>query len=267
MCPCSKRPDKISPCKQAALHAGCVVLALWQCAFVRWLALVTVITGMTALVLAVGGCKTHPVQLRTSLPAFDFTATLTGQEGKDRAIAEWAAKIDAATDAWLAQFPSPFANEIRAATAGQREEIRKAPASQFNAVVAAYQQRDKLRDAREKEDAKTIADIRADLAREKDRFFFWMRLILTGGGSLVMAASVAGFFFLGQLIAIFPSMGKRVLAGVGAFGATLFASGIAYAWAYHHQTLLACIAGAILIFVATGIYFNRLHDKAQNRLA
>jgi len=258
MCPCSKRPDKISPCKQAALHAGCVV---------RWLALVAVIAGMAVLVLAVGGCKTRPAQPRTSLPAIDFTATLTSQEGKDRAIEQWASKIDAATDAWLAQFPSPFANEIRAATAGQREEIRKAPASQLNAVIAAYQQRDKLRDAREKEDAKTIADLSADLAREKDRFFFWMRLILTGGGSVVMAASVAAFIFLGELAAIFPSIGKRVIGGVFAFGATLFAAGIAYTWAYHHQTLLACIAGAILIFVATGIYFNKAHDKAQNSIA
>jgi len=165
----------------------------------------------------------------------------------------------------MALFPCEYGPKIKAAVAGQRAAIEEEPASKFNMVVEAYKDRDKLRQKREDEDSKTITDLRDALAKEKDRFFFWMRLILTGGGSLIMAASVAGFFFLGQIIAIFPSMGKRVLAGVGAFGATLFASGIAYAWAYHHQTLLACIAGGILIFVATGIYFNRLHNKYESQ--
>lgn len=257
--------------KQAALHFGCAWIALWRCeclrSFVKLVGMCAVIVGMLWLFLMAGGCKSRPIQTRASLPAVDFTATLTSQEGKDRAIIDWASKIDAATDAWLAQFPSQFANEIRTATAGQRAAVAAAPASQFNAIVAAYQQRDKLRDAREKEDAKTIADLRDALAKEKDKFFFYMRLFLTGGGSLVMAASVAAFIFLGELAAIFPSIGKRVIAGVFAFGATLFAAGIAYAWAYHHQTLLACIAGAIFIFVATGIYFNKAHDKAEKRLS
>ena len=185
---------------------------------------------------------------------------MDAQEGKDRSVADWAARIDARVDALLAGKSSlnDVVNDIKAATAGQRSAIAAAPASQFNVILESYK-----RNATE--DAKTITELRAALAKANDRFFFWMRATLIGGGSLIMAASVFGFFALGSITAAFPTIGKNVIAGIAASGAALFSIGFAYEWAYKNQGWAIGGLAVIATFVATGIYFNRLHDNADKK--
>lgn len=186
----------------------------------------------------------------------DAKPLFEAQDGKDRSVIDWADRIDSRVDSWFALFPSPIAGEIKAATASQRESVRKAPASQFNVIIDAYK-----RNA--VEDAKVIAMLRNEVVKANDRFFFWMRAILIGGGSLIMAASVFGFFALSSITTAFPLIGKNVIGGIAMSGSALFVIGFAYEWAYKNQGWAIGGVAVIITFIGTGIYFNRLHDKAE----
>jgi len=186
----------------------------------------------------------------------DAKPLFEAQDGKDRSVIDWADRIDSRVDDWFALFPSPIAGEIKAATASQRESVRKAPASQFNVIIDAYKRK-------EAEGEKEKAALMAEVVKANDRFFFWLRASLMGGGSVVMAISVFGFFALSSITAAFPIIGKQVIFGVLAFGATLFAIGFAYEWAYKNPTWV--IVGLVVTggFTATMMHSNRLHDKSE----
>lgn len=204
--------------------------------------------GIAALVLlACTGCKT-PTSNHTPI---DATPVIAAQEGKDRSIAEWAGKIDASVDAWLAQFPAPQGAEIKAATTAQRAAIAAAPASQFNSIIAAYQHN-------ATNDAKTIAR----LTRERDDARSLVdRVIRIGGYALagILAAAAAASLFLAAQV---PWLGPRISAALGAASVSIFAMVWAYEWTKAHPWVTA-ITGACVLVAAALAYANHLHDKSK----
>ncbi len=203
----------------------------------------TVFFMAVALVLASAGCQRGGVRVPSARPAAS-AATVEGQRGKDAVVLDAAWKIDAI---------APSA-EVKEQTDAQRAAVAAAPAEDVAKLNAQWE---RAYGDLEKESAA----MKAELARERDRFFFWMRMILTGGGALVMALSVAGFFMFGSIAAAFPNIGKHIIGAFGAFGATLFASGIAYDWAYHHKGQIFAGAVIILAMIFTAWYVNRHHTK------
>lgn len=198
------------------------------------------------LCLLMPGCRSTPGPVR---PLPDAAPLMQAQEGKDRSIAEWAAKIDAAVDAWLAQFPSPLAAEIKAATAGQRAAVLAAPASQFNTILAAYQHN-------AAESAKAIAR----LTRERDEARSLVdRVIRIGGYALagILAAAAAASLFLAAQV---PWLGPRISAALGAASVSIFAMVWAYEWTKQHPWITA-ITGACVLVAGALAYANHLHSK------
>ena len=161
------------------------------------------------------------------------------------------AKIDANVDAWFSQFPAPYAAEIKAATAAQREEVAKAPAAQFNVIIDAMQKN-------ASDDAKTIATLRKELASARDSVD---RVIRIGGYALagILGALAAASLFLAAQV---PWLGPRISAALGAASVSIFAMVWAYEWTKQHPWITA-ITGACILVAAALAYANHLHDKSK----
>ena len=193
--------------------------------------------GITGLLLVMFGCASHPAPVIHSTPSAPVVAS---QEGKDAVVVAEAFKIDAI---------APAAKEH---TDAQRAAVASAPASQVKAILTE-------KDATISAQSHHIGALTEKLAKAEDKFSATLRWILTGGGALVMAIGVGSLFLMGQLAAVFPSIGPRISISIAAIGATLFASGIAYAWAERHQTAVGCILGGLALAALVYWHANRLH--------
>ena len=261
---CSNQSEPIAPCRQGWLWVGCAVAlksprckltvrtclvnaarAFWRCGLVRFCALLVCVV----LVALLAGCKTAPAA--SNRPPIDAKPLLLAHEGKDRAIVDLTAKIDANVDAWFSQFPAPYAAEIKAATAAQREEVAKAPAAQFNVIIDAMQKN-------ASDDAKTIATLRKELASARDSVD---RVIRIGGYALagILGALAAASLFLAAQV---PWLGPRISAALGAASVSIFAMVWAYEWTKQHPWITA-ITGACILVAAALAYANHLHDKSK----
>lgn len=201
-----------------------------------------------AALLVIAGCKAAPSP--SARPPIDAKPVISAHEGKDRAIVDWAGKIDASVDSWFSQFPAPFAGEIKAATAAQRAAVLAAPAAQFNVIIEALQRNN---GSLEKENA----TLRKELASARDSVD---RVIRIGGYALaaILGAAAAASLFLAAQV---PWLGPRISAALGAASLSIFAMVWAYEWTKQHPWITA-ITGACILVAAALAYANHLHDKA-----
>lgn len=194
--------------------------------------------GLVGLILVLCGCRSVPAPVKLA-PTVDTAPTMLAQEGKDRAVVDWAAKIEAGLDtlqAGRADLATVIA-DIRAAVAAQRAAVVAAPASQFNVIVDAYKEREKIKDATIAAQAKQIADFR-DAERKKQ--ILWLRI----AAAACIAATVALAYF-----------GLRAFAGLTGFGAILclgLAQLISQPW---FETVFNwSLAVIVAAFVGVGLY-------------
>lgn len=276
-CPCKSR-ESLAPCKQAVLWAFCLIerqhgckrtagdcwrhlgAALWQCTTVRVLALAACV----GLVAFLASCRAVPAKPRPAVtPPPNAAPVVAGQLSKDESIEADADAIDEEVAG------TPQAPAVNAATNRQRKALKDWPAADvaklvadYEATIASYKAAAESDKKTHEEDSKLIAKLRKDLAAALDYVDRILRIGLTGLGAIIMAGSVAAFFMLGQLTAIFPNLGPRIIGGIAAFGAMLFASGIAYSWAAKNQGIVGCVLGASALAALIYWHSNRIHSKA-----
>lgn len=127
------------------------------------------ILGIIGLLLVMSGCSaTVPVVPPRYIAPPESAPVVSGQIVKDATITDWAAKIDAAVDKWLALQPSELGEFIKTATAAQRAAIASAPAADIAKLVQGYEAALKSYKEGDEANAKIIAKLTAQVADLKD---------------------------------------------------------------------------------------------------
>lgn len=202
-----------------------------------------------AACLALTGCswggKPRP-QPFTPPTSAELGRVVSAHEGKDRAIVEEAAKIDA------------IAPEARPHTDAQRAAVAAAPAADVAALRATI---DTLMKARTT-DAATIADLRTQLEKSNSRTDQIIRLGFAGFGALLIAGAVIIALMAAKAGGVFVGVGPMQAGAIAAAGCTMLFASFAYGWALRNQTLVMSIFGACLVAAAVLWYSNRKHATA-----
>jgi hypothetical protein len=203
------------------------------------------------LCLALTGCawgsKPRPQTLATPSAA-ELGRVVSAHEGKDRAIIEEAAKIDA------------IAPEARPHTDAQRAAVAAAPAADVAALRASI---DALTKARAT-DAATITDLRAQLDKANSRTDQIIRLGLAAAGAVCIGLGILSAFLAAKVALLFPGLGPRISLGIGALGTGFLFCSFAYGWAMRHQTLVMSVAACLAVAIAALFYANRHHATTSH---